>query len=114
MEDSILLSIKKVLGAQSMLDDFDDDIKMHINSALMILRQLGIGPATGFSIHGSEETWSDFLGEDESLLEMVKSYVAMKVRIIFDPPVGGALDALKSSIAEFEWRLNVAVDPVRW
>lgn len=114
MEDSILESVKKILGAQSMTDDFDDDIKMHINTTLMILRQLGIGPGTGFLIHGSQETWSDFLGENESLLEAVKSYVAMKVRIIFDPPVGGALDALKTTIAELEWRLNVAVDPVRW
>lgn len=114
MGESILQSIKKVLGAESMLDDFDTDLKMHINTTLMILRQLGIGPSTGFSIHGSEETWSDFLGDDEPMLEMVKSYVAMKVRMIFDPPVGGALDALKTTISELEWRLNVAVDPVRW
>lgn len=114
MEDSILESVKKILGAQSMVDDFGDDIKMHINSTFMVLRQLGIGPSTGFFITGSEEKWSDFLGEDESLLQAVKSYTAMKVRLMFDPPVGGALDALKSVISEFEWRLNVAVDPVRW
>lgn len=110
MNDSILESVKKLIGLDSAYDAFDTDIIIHINSVLMLLNQLGVG-TKGFSITGSTETWADFLGED-SKLHMAKSYVAMKTRLVFDPPTNGTvMEALKQSISEMEWRLNVQVDP---
>ena len=110
MNESILNSIKKIIGLDSAYDAFDTDIIIHINSVLMLLNQLGVG-VDGFSITGSTETWGDFLG-DESKLHMAKSYVAMKTRLVFDPPTNGTvMEALKQSISEFEWRLNVEADP---
>ena len=110
LSDSILDSTKKLLGIDEDYRDFDLDIMTHINSTFLILRQLGIGPDEGYIITDRNDKWSDFL-TDVSKLAAVKTYIAAKVRLIFDPPVGGALDALKSVIAEFEWRLNVEVDP---
>lgn len=110
--DSILTSVKKMLGIDESYYHFDTDIIMHINSTLMILNQLGVGPTSGFTITGPYEVWSDFIPEGRNL-EAVKTYVYQKVRLIFDPPQGSAhLEALKNSIAEFEWRLNVAAESV--
>ena len=82
---------------------------MHINSVFMVLNQLGVGPDEGFTISDDSATWSDFLGEDKSL-EGVKTYVYMKVRMIFDPPTSSSvMDSMKRSIDELEWRLNIAV-----
>ena len=87
---------------------FDNDIIVLINSSLATLVQIGIGPVTGYAISGQNETWKDFLGDDLRL-ESVKTYVYLKVRIIFDPPASSAiLDAYKEQIREFEWR-NFAV-----
>lgn len=107
--ESILTSIKKLLGISEEYEHFDPDIIMHINSTLMILTQLGVGPAEGFVIEDETSTWNDFLGGSFSV-EAVKTYVHHKVRLMFDPPTGGALDALTRTIAELEWRLNVAVE----
>lgn len=109
--ESILTSIKKMLGITEEYEHFDSDIIMHVNSVFMILTQLGVGPAEGFSIHGKEETWGDYL-PDETRLELIKSYMYLKVKLLFDPPLGSAvIDAMNGQISEFEWRLNVAVDP---
>ena len=109
--DSILYSVKKVLGIPEDYSYFDLDIIMHINSTFMILSQLGVGPDEGFSITDDSTLWTDYLGQSSNL-NLVKSYVYLKVRMLFDPPNSGALmDALKQQINEFEWRLNVAVDP---
>lgn len=109
--DSILISIKKMLGITEEYEHFDADLIMHINSVFMILRQLGVGPEEGFSITGATETWDSFL-QDNPRLELVKSYIYLKVKMIFDPPLGSAvMEAMNRQIAEFEWRLNVAVDP---
>lgn len=109
--ESILTSIKKLLGPEEEVTNFDTDLIIHINSVLMILTQLGVGPSGGFSISGSSETWSDFLGEDLSKLESVKSYIYLKVRLLFDPPTSSAvIESYKSLISEFEWRLNVAAE----
>lgn len=111
MEDSILLTIKKLIGPSLDYSVFDTDLIVHINSALMVLNQLGIGPENGFVVTGESETWGDFLG-DTNKLEGVKTYVYLKVRMVFDPPTTGALtDAYKEMIKELEWRLNVMVDP---
>lgn len=107
--DSVLTSIKKLLGISEDYEHFDADIIMHINSVLMILTQLGVGPAEGFSIQNKTQTWGDFLGEDAILLEGVRSYVYMKVRLMFDPPTSSAaIESMTRLANEFEWRLNVA------
>ena len=109
-DDSILLSVKGALGLTEDYRYFDPDIIMHINTVLMILNQLGIGPAEGFSIHGEEEQWSDFT--DSSQIEALKSYVYLRVRILFDPPSSSfVLSSMENQYKELEWRLNVAVDP---
>lgn len=111
MIESILTSIKKLLGIEESYEHFDADIIMHINSVLTILVQLGVGPSDGFSISGKDETWSDFLGADSANLEGVKTYVYMKVRLIFDPPTtAAAIDSMNRLVNEFEWRLNVTAD----
>lgn len=108
--ESILTSIKKVLGIYEEDTSFDIDIIMHINTVLMILRQMGIGPSNGFSITGSYDTWGDYLS-DSSLIEPVKTYIALKVRLIFDPPASSTMvEAINRTITELEWRLNVQVD----
>ena len=110
--DSILTSIKKLLGIDEYCDHFDQDVIMHINSALMILNQLGVGPADGFYITGNSETWTDYLKQNKKL-ELVKTYIYQKVKLAFDPPQSSsAMEAMNRMISEFEWRLNVAVDPV--
>lgn len=107
--DSILTSIKKLLGITEEYTHFDADLIMHINSVLMALRQMGVGPSTGFSITGPYETWEDFLGDELSMLESVKSYTYHKVRLMFDPPTSSALmEAINRQIGELEWRLNIA------
>ena len=108
--DSILTSIKKLLGIEEHYDHFDLDIITHINSAFMVLNQLGVGPEEGFSIEDKIKTWSDFIG-DQSNIESVKSYVYFKVRLAFDPPqMGYLVDAIKNQISELEWRLNVQTE----
>lgn len=109
--DSILESIKKVLNVGPDDTDFDTDILMHINSVLAVLQQLGIGPETGFYVDGFGQTWEDYLGEDSLHINMVKSYMAAKVRILFDPPVSSAvMESLNRICSEFEWRANVAAE----
>lgn len=110
MPDSILTSIKKLLGITEEYTHFDPDIIMHINSVFMILSQLGVGPANGFSISDATAVWSDFL-PDGANLQAVKSYLYQKVKLLFDPPQSSAvLDAMKQSVSEFEWRLNVEAE----
>lgn len=109
--ESILTSIKKMLGIAEEYVHFDPDIILCINSALSILTQLGVGPEEGFAIRNAAPTWMDFIGDDLRI-EMVKSYMHLKVRLLFDPPVGAALlAAMERQVSELEWRLNVAVDP---
>lgn len=112
MNDSILLSIRKLIGPGGDHEFFDTDYVIHINSAIMVLRQLGIGPKTGYAITGTTETWSDYLGDQIDMVESVKSYIYLKVKKMFDPPASGTMaEAMNSMINELEWRLNVAVDP---
>lgn len=111
--DSILTSIKKLLGVTEEYEHFDADIIMHINSVFMILNQLGVGPENGFSIKDKSALWSDFISNDLSL-ELVKSYVHLKVKLLFDPPTSSAvMESMNRQIDEFEWRLNLAVDPAK-
>jgi hypothetical protein len=110
--DSILTSIKKLLGIQADYTHFDTDLIICINSVLSILTQLGVGPAAGFSIFDSTSTWSDFAGSDKRL-EMIKSFVHLRVRLLFDPPQNASLaNAIDQMAKELEWRIQVAADPV--
>ena len=104
--DSILLTIKKGIGIDPSYEAFDPDIIMHINSVLFILTQEGSGPKEGFNITGQDETWEDFLGESNTKLSAVQSYVTLKTRLLFDPPQSGTLnEQITKLISELEWRL---------
>lgn len=108
--DSILTSIKKLLGITEDYENFDADIIMHINSVFMTLRQIGVGPEEGFFIEDKSATWTDFMG-DETKIESVKTYMYMKVRLLFDPPLSSAvIECMNRSISEFEWRLNLEAE----
>lgn len=110
--ESILTSIKKLLGIAEEYEHFDNDIIMHINSVFMILMQLGVGPSKGFVIADSSASWDDFLPEGGEKLQAVKTYMYMKVRLMFDPPTSSAvMESMNRMINELEWRLNVEVDP---
>lgn len=107
---SILTSIKKLLGITETDTSFDQDIIIHINTVFMVLQQLGVGPEEGYSITDENNNWDEFL-PDQTKIEMVKSYMYLKVRLLFDPPSStSVMEAINRSISEFEWRLNVAVD----
>lgn len=109
--ESILTSIKKMLGIQEDYEHFDPDIIMHINTVFMILMQLGVGLESGFRIQDKTAVWTDFIAEGQQL-EAVKSYMYLKVKLLFDPPLGSAvMEAYNKQISELEWRLNVQVDP---
>lgn len=108
--ESILTSIKKLLGPSAEYEHFDPDIIMHINSALMVLTQIGVGPAEGFVIEDETSLWTDFLPDGKNL-EAVKTYIYLKVKIVFDPPLNAAvLESYKQMIIEYESRLNSIVD----
>lgn len=105
--DSILNTIKKLLGIDPDYDPFDTDIIVGINSALMTLTQVGVGPRKGFSIRDSTETWEDFIG-DRNDLEAIKTYVYLKTKLIFDPPTNSfTIDAIERQAEEYLWRINV-------
>lgn len=109
--DSILTSIKKLLGIEEDYVHFDPDIIMHINSTLATLTQLGVGPILGFTVTDKTQTWEDYLGDDLSKFESVKTYVYLRVRLIFDPPQSSSvLESINKLISEFEWRLNVSTE----
>lgn len=108
--DSILNSIKHDAGVNPEDSIFDGEIILHANAAFMKLRQLGVGPETPFIIEDSTTEWDSFT-EDKMLSPMVKAYVTLYVRRLFDPPTSSALDtAMKETLAEYEWRLQVEAD----
>lgn len=108
--NEILSTIKKMLGIVVDYEAFDTDIMININSAFATLNQLGVGPKEGFGITGPTEQWTDFT-TDKRLLDSVKMYVYYKTRLGFDPPTNSFLvEAIKNSINELEWRLNVAAE----
>ena len=110
MDESILTSIKKLLGIPEDYEHFDQDIIIHINSVFMILNQLGVGPTEEFTIIDKTAVWSDFISDNKKF-ESVKTYVYMKVRLLFDPPLSSAvMDCINKVINELEWRLNVAAE----
>lgn len=110
-EASILNSVKKLCNVAESDTSFDTDLIMFTNAQLSVLPQLGVCD-TPFSIDGDSEEWSDFLEEGSDETEMVKAYIGVSVRLVFDPPSSGSVkEALQSYKDELEWRINVAVDP---
>lgn len=110
--ESILTSIKKLLGVPEEYKQFDDDIIMHINTVFLNLTQLGVGPNEGFSIEDASAYWDDFVDvTSNAQLQAIKSYIYLKVKLLFDPPLSSAvIESTNRMIAELEWRLNAAVD----
>lgn len=110
MGDSILNSIKKLLGLDESYEAFDQDVIIHINTYLGVLYQLGIG-TKDFYIEDSSATWADFLGESQVSLYEVKTWVYLNVRMVFDTPTSSIMaQAMKEQIAELTWRLNVKAE----
>ena len=104
--ESILTSIKLLLGITEDYEAFDQQILAHINSVFMILTQLGVGTPEGFMIASKVDTWNEFIS-DEKKMQLVKSYMYLKVKMLFDPPSSSAvIDSTNRMINEFEWRLN--------
>ena len=113
MQDSILMTIRKLVCGNPYADHFDTDLLVHINACFSILNQLGVGPESGFVVTDETQSWSSYIA-DNYILNMVKTYVTLKVKKIFDPPLtSSVLEAMDKEISQLEWRLNVAVDPVK-
>lgn len=109
--ESILDSTKAALGIVPTYTAFDNQIITYINTAFSVLHQLGVGPDDGFFIEDNSTEWDDLI-EGNKLLNMVRTYVHMQVRLMFDPPANSfATTAMKEQMKELEWRINVAVDP---
>lgn len=103
--NSILASIRKLVCGVESESPFDNDLILHINSCFTILHQLGVGSDEPFMISGEEETWRDFFDE-KNVISLVKSWMYLKVRLLFDPPASGVLvDSMNSQLSEFEWRM---------
>ena len=103
---SILTSVKKLLGIAEEYTQFDTDIIIHINTIFMALQQMGIGPNDGFSITGENDLWTDFM-EDSILLNSVKTYMYLRVKLLFDPPLtSSTVDSFNKLISELEFRMN--------
>lgn len=103
--DSILSTIKNMLGPELDCTDFDTEIIIDINTVLMVLAQLGVGPDVGLTITDDKNSWTELLG-DRKDLEAVKTYIYLKVRLIFDPPLNSFLvEAINRQITELEWRI---------
>ena len=110
--NSILDSTKKILGMSPEFTAFDLDIVTHINSVLSDLEQIGVGPAGGLAIEDDTSEWGDLLGSDPRL-NRVKSYVFLRVRLLFDPPATSfAIASLEKQAEQMEWRLQIASDPI--
>ena len=112
--ESILTSIKKLLGIAEEYEHFDSDIVMHINTVFMNLTQLGVGPPEGFIIEDETSVWSDFISNVTAVkMDAIKSYIYLKVKLLFDPPLSSAgIESINRMISELEWRLNVAAESI--
>lgn len=108
MNESILITIKKMLGLDASYNAFDIDIITFINSAFMVLKQIGVKADEGFMITGYDETWTDVLDGYETAFEVIKTYIYLRVRILFDPPSSSVvLTSYENLIKEYEWRINI-------
>lgn len=108
MDESILITIKKMLGLVPEYTVFDSQVIADINSALSILHQLGVGDGY-FIVTGEDEKWDDLIPDPR--FAFVKTWLYMKVKLMFDPPTSSyAADEMKNQIAELEWRINSEVE----
>lgn len=115
MIESILETIKKMLGLSKDYNSFDTDIIVHINTVLSNLTQMGIGPEQGFTITGYNETWSQFVTSNPLKTQQIKSYIYLKVKTMFDPTANSNVaEAIKNSITELEYRLYVEEENSRY
>lgn len=115
METSILKSTKKVLGIDAAVTSWDLDILTLINSAFSDLTQLGVGPTAGFMIEDDSVEWTEYIPDDDVLLNSVKNYIWLRAREVFDPPsTSYAIEAMKEQIARLEWRMNVKRESTEW
>lgn len=112
--DSILTSIKKMLGIDEAYTQFDTNVIMHINSVFADLTQMGVGPSEGFSIEDKSTTWDEYT-DDNPLLNSVKSYMNLRVQLLFDPNSIGSstLASYERQISQWEWRLNIAAESAK-
>lgn len=107
MDESILISIKKMLGIDKCCDAFNEELVIFINSVFSTLYQIGFNPAKDYRIQGDDETWTDILDDDADLVDLIKPYIYMKVRLLFDPPTSSfVLTSLENQIKEYEWRIQ--------
>lgn len=114
MSEKILESIKKVLNIPSDYAAFDQDVLMHTNSVFSTLHQLGVGPDEGYMVEDVEATWDTFLGDDPRL-NNIKTYIYLRVRMLFDPPATGFhTTAMREQIQELEWRINAHREDTEW
>lgn len=110
LTDSILNTVKHMLGIEPEYTHFDTDIIVDINTAINVLTQIGAAP-DNYYITGANETFGDMLGDDLTQAEMVKTYLYLKTKLMFDPPLSGSVSGIiEKQIAELEWRLNVQLD----
>lgn len=110
LDDSILRTIKLMLGLTDEITSFDEELKVHINSLFTILNQLDCISDDGFRITGYDETWGQ-LTDQVTIAEMIKEFMYLKVRMVFDPPGSSVVsDAFNQRIAELEWRMNVQAE----
>ena len=110
MEDSILNTIKNMLGSETEYDAFDSELIIYINMAFNVLLQLGVGPSSGFSISSASETWGEFIS-DITKFNMVKAFVYLKVKLMFDPSQNSNItQEYNKQLDELTWRLNVQVE----
>jgi len=108
---SILTSIKSLLGIQEEDINFDSDIILHINTVFFVLKQIGVNPDLPFEIEDKLQNWDEYI-KDNMDLNSIKSYIYLKVKLLFDPPLSNAnIDVIKAQIVELEWRIMVTVDP---
>ncbi len=115
MENSILNTVKKILGLTPEETVFDLDVITHINTAFSTLYQLGVGPTTGFAIEDASPTWDDFIDGDISIVNACKTYVYLRTRLLFDPPpTSFALQAMKEQLTEYEWRISALREEANW
>ena len=115
MDNSILNTVKKILGLTPEETVFDLDVITHINTAFSTLYQLGVGPTTGFAIEDDTTTWDDFIAGDISIVNACKTYVYLRTRLLFDPPpTSFALQAMKEQLTEYEWRISALREEANW
>lgn len=110
-EESILKSIRKLIGPEDDYTHFDPDITIHINSAINRLYQLGVESAKNFRVTSEDETWGDLFGSDDEVIDMCKTLIYYKVKMGFDPPASSiASEAFRTEIDKQEWLINVWVE----